>query len=347
MDILSPDTWSLTQSLMVFAACATVIAILGTWITRVVDQLADRTGLGEAVAGAVLLGASTSLAGSVLSVTAAWKGHPELAVSNALGGIAVQTLFLVVADVVYRRANLEHAAASAPNMLQNALLIVLLALILLAPQLPDVSFWGIHPVTPVLFATYLYGIHLVRGAKLAPMWRPSVTRETREDTPDDTDSMPSLPRLSVEFLLLMGGLGMAGWLLEPAASNIALKTGLSQTAVGVLLTAVSTSIPELVTSIAAVRRGALTLAVGGIIGGNAFDTLFTAASDVAYRPGSIYHAVSAEPLMWVALTLVMSGILMMGLLRREEQGIARIGSESAAIVVLYGLGVFLLLSGGD
>ncbi len=93
-----------------------------------VDQLADRTGLGEATAGAVLLGAATSLSGSVLSVTAAYRGHPELAASNALGGIAVQTFFLAIADMVYRRANLEHAAASAPNMMQNGLLIRLLAI---------------------------------------------------------------------------------------------------------------------------------------------------------------------------------------------------------------------------
>jgi len=126
--LINPDTWTLLQSSLVFALCALVIAIAGTRITRVVDQLADSTGLGEATAGAVLLGAATSLAGSVLSVTAAYRGHAELAVSNAPGGIAVQTFFLAIADIVYRRANLEHAAASAPNMMQNGLLIALLAL---------------------------------------------------------------------------------------------------------------------------------------------------------------------------------------------------------------------------
>jgi cation:H+ antiporter len=344
LEILNPENWSLYDSVVIFAICALAIGVLGTRITGVVDQLADRTGLGEAVAGAVLLGASTSLAGSVLSVTAAWNGHPELAVSNALGGIAVQTLFLVVADSCYRRANLEHAAASVPNMLQNALLITLLGLILAAPLLPDVTLWGVHPVTPILLALYIYGIHLVRGAKLYPMWRPSPTRETREDTPDDLSVMASMPRLTVEFLLLMAGLGLAGWTLEPAANNIAAETGLSQTAVGALLTAISTSLPELVTSIAAVRRGALTLAVGGIIGGNAFDTLFTAASDIAYRPGSIYHAMSDSAVLWVALTLLMSSILMMGLIRRQERGLGRIGAESVAIMVIYFLGVVLLLT---
>lgn len=112
-----------------------------------------------------------------------------------------------------------------------------------------------------------------------------------------------------------------------------------------MLTAISTSIPELVTSIAAVRRGALTLAVGGIIGGNAFDTLFTAASDIAYQEGSIYHAMPEASKFWAVLTLLMSGVLMMGLIRRERYGIGQIGTESVVIMLLYVLGVVLLLTG--
>lgn len=344
MPIFSPEEWSLLQSIGVLAACALTIAVVGTRLTRVVDQLADKTGLGEAIAGALLLGAATSLSGIVLSVTAAWKGHPELAISNALGGIAVQTLFLAVADVSYRRANLEHAAASAPNLLQNALLITLLALILLAPSLPEFTLWGVSPVTPVLFGLYIYGIILVKGARQSPMWKPSITDETRSDVPDDSAETPTLTRLVVEFVVLMCVMGLAGWTLEPAATNVAAQTGLGQTAVGVLLTATSTSLPELVTSVAAVRRGALTLAVGGIIGGNAFDTLFTAASDIAYREGSIYHAVSEATIIWITLSLLMTSILMMGLVRRQEQGLAGIGTESVAIIVLYGLGVALVLA---
>ncbi|MYL28000.1 MULTISPECIES: sodium:calcium antiporter [Halomonadaceae] len=345
MSILNPETWTLLQSIVVFSLCALVIAIAGTRITRVVDQLADRTGLGEATAGAVLLGAATSLAGSVLSVTAAYRGHPELAVSNALGGIAVQTFFLAIADMVYRRANLEHAAASAPNMMQNGLLIGLLALILLAPTLPDATVWRIHPITPILIGFYLYGTRLIQGAWESPMWRPSITRDTREDKPEAMNRLPPLARLWTEFLLLMAILGAAGLVLEPAATTISTKAGLSQTIVGVLLTAVSTSIPELVTSVAAVRRGALTLAVGGIIGGNAFDTLFMAASDIAYREGSIYHTMTTDTERWVALTLVMAAILIMGLIRRERYGLGRIGAESLAIMVLYILGVGLMFGG--
>lgn len=104
---------------------------------------------------------------------------------------------------------------------------------------------------------------------------------------------------------------------------------------GGLLTAIVTSLPELVISVAAVRRGALILAVGGIIGGNAFDVLFLAFADFAYLPGSLYHAMGAVNRFTLATTILMTGILLMGLVRRERHGPARIGLESTAILVLY------------
>ena len=103
-----------------FAASAVVIAFAGVHMTRLADMIADRTGLGEAVIGGVLLGASTSLSGTVTSVSAAANGLASLAVSNAIGGICAQTVFLVVADLSYRKVNLEHAAADEKNMLQES-----------------------------------------------------------------------------------------------------------------------------------------------------------------------------------------------------------------------------------
>ncbi|HZY65276.1 MAG TPA: hypothetical protein VFE21_05295 [Rubrobacteraceae bacterium] len=127
--------------------------------------------------------------------------------------------------------------------------------------------------------------------------------------------------------------------------NITEQTDLTATFVGGVLTAVVTSLPELVTSVAAVRRGALTLAVGGIIGGNAFDTIFIAFSDIAYRDGSIYHAISDRQVYLISLTILMTGILLLGLLRREKRSIANIGFESFLVIVLY-VGSFSLLAFG-
>lgn len=331
-------------SVVLFCGCALAIALAGARLARVVDDLADRTGLGEAIAGAVMMGAATSLSGIVLSVTAALRERPELAVSNALGGIAVQTVFLAVADLTYRRANLEHAAASVANLAQCALLVGLMGVVLVGTYSPEVTVLGVHPATPLLLAAYLSGLVLVRSIHALPMWSPARTRETRVDRPKSAAEAPALSRLTVEFLLLALVLGVAGWLTEGAANNIGRATGLSQTAVGVLLASVATSLPELVTTVAAVRRRALQLAVGGIIGGNVFDCLFVAASDVGYRGGSIYHAIPDRTLLWVALVIVMTVVLLLGLIRRQRSGLANIGFESVTLPLIYAGGIALAMT---
>ncbi|QTP59996.1 sodium:calcium antiporter [Billgrantia antri] len=336
---------SLPIAIVLFGICTLVIGIVGTRLAGIVDHLADRTGLGEAMAGAVLLGMVTSLSGIVVSVSSAWTGKPELAMSNALGGIAAQTVFLAFADIVHRRANLEHAAASLGNLIQGGLLLCLLSLLLVGRFAPEWTIWQIHPITPLLFIAYLYGLRLIKISKANPMWRPAKTRETRPDVPEEASNEHSLTFLWLLFLLLGASIGIAGWLLERSATVIAAETGLSQAAVGVLLTSVATSLPELVTTVAAVRQGALTLAVAGIIGGNAFDTLFAAASDVAYRGGSIYHAIPDHVSLWVALAMLMTSVLILGLLFRQEKGPGRIGFESATIIALYLAGLVMLLVG--
>ncbi|MDN3523207.1 sodium:calcium antiporter [Halomonas ramblicola] len=334
---------SLGMALLLFGGCALVIAVAGTRLTGIVDALADRTGLGEAIAGAVLLGMATSLSGLVVSVSAALADRPTLAMSNALGGIAVQTLFLTVADLIHRRANLEHAAASLGNLLQGGLLICLLSLVLVGRFAPDWTLWQVHPVTPLLLIAYLFGLRLVDRSRDNPMWRPAQTRETQPDIPDAQAERRSALRLWGGFALLATLLGVGGWLLERSASVIAEQTGLGQSVVGALMTAVVTSLPELVTSVAAVRRGALTLAVAGIIGGNAFDTLFVAAADIAYRGGSVYHAIPDRVSLWIALSLLMTGILLVGMLHRQRRGPARIGFESVGIIACYLVGALALL----
>ena len=334
---------SLTINIGTFIVAAFVIAVVGTKMTKIADRLADKTGWGEAVVGALFLGGSTSLPGIVTSVTTAAGGHAELSISNALGGIAAQTAFLGLADIVYPKANLEHAAASAANLSQGTLLITLLSLPLLAIATPQVTLWGIHPASFVIPIAYIFGLRLISSARETPMWSPRRTKETRMDEaePDENDRS-SLTSLWLRFGFYALTIGVAGYVVAESGIAIAEKTGISESVVGGLFTAISTSLPELVTSIAAVKQGALTLAVGDIIGGNSFDVLFIAFADFAYRQGSIYHALTQSQSFIIALTILMTGILLLGLLRREKHGIGNIGFESFLILILY-LGGFSLL----
>lgn len=342
-DYLNLSGLPLWTVFLLFGASALVILITGAKLTRVADRLADLTGIGEALFGAVLLGATTSLPGIVTSVYTASAGFAQLSVSNAVGGIAAQTAFLAVADITYRRANLEHAAASIENLVQAALLMTLLALPLLAIAGPEVSVWAIHPASPMLLASYVFGITLVKKSRSAPLWKPHTTRETRLDEPQEARiGGQGLWRLWLLFVLFAVMVAAAGWMVAQTGIAISERTGLSESVVGMLFTAIATSLPELVTAVAAVRQGALTLAVGDIIGGNSFDVLFIALSDVAYRQGSIYHAIADEQSFTIALALLLSGILLLGLLRREKSGIANIGFESFFVLLFYAGSVVLM-----
>jgi cation:H+ antiporter len=345
MDYLGLADWPLWAVVGLFLAAAVVIAIFGARLASVSDRLADLTGLGEAIFGAVLLGGGTSLPGIVTSVVTAWEGYPELSIANAAGGIAAQTTFLAIADMTYRKVNLEHAAASVGNLLQAALLCTLLSIPIIAASGPNLSWFGIHPVSVLLVLGYLGGLRMISNAQKEPSWTAEPTPETRSDEPDEESgdlSGMQVARVWLRFVLLAAITAGAGFVVAQTGVDISERSGLSETVVGALFTAIATSLPELVTSIAAVRQGALTLAVGGVIGGNCFDTLFVAFADFAYRDGSIYHAMTERQVYVLGLSVLLAGILMAGLLRREKRGIGNIGFESFLVLLIYVVGVGLL-----
>lgn len=331
MSPLDPATWPLALLISAFLALTVVILVGGTALTRRADEIAEATGLSAAIIGGMLLGATTSLSGTIVSIVTAFQGDTDLAIGNAIGGIVAQTAFLAVADVLHRRGNLEYEAASISTLMQSMVLIALLSLPLLAMNLPAVTLFAVHPLSPLLLVTYVAAMRLIDRAEQRPMWRPVPVVPERRGA--DVEFPTRAPWLG--FLALVPVAVGAGFALSQVGVALASVTGLSQTAVGAVFTAVVTSLPELVTAVAAVRRGALQLAVSGIIGGNAFDVLFLALSDLAYREGSLYHAFTADHVLLIALSILMTAVLALGMLKRDRFGPARIGFESVLVLALY------------
>lgn len=356
---------SLPMAFGLLAAAAAVIGWAGTRLAGVADELADRTGMGEIIAGALFVGGATSLPGIITSVSTAAQGYAGLSISNAVGGLTVQTAFLAVADLAYRRANLEHAAASVVGLTQGTMLVGLLTLPLLATSSPELTFMGVHPVTPLLFLSYGLGLRLLSTVRGDPMWSPVVTAETQheeveledaaqmgeaadEDQPGDPVNSryhdTSTRALWLLFLLYAGLTAAAGWVVGETSIALVGLTGLGETAVGTVFTAVANSLPELVTAVAAVRVGAVNLAVGDVIGGNSFEVLFLAAADVAWLDGSLYHRFTDQNLFIAVMAILMTAVLLLGMLRRERHGIGGIGFESALVLLLYGVSVTVALT---
>jgi cation:H+ antiporter len=331
----------------VFVASALAIGYAGTKLAGIADQLADRTGMGEIMAGALFVGASTSLPGAITSMVTAAQGYPGLAIGNALGGLTAQTTFLAVADLAYRRANLEHAAASVTGLSQGTLLVSLLTVPLLAAHAPPFTILGVHPASVVLLVSYGLGLRMLARIKDEPMWSPVQTQETRAEIDPEEEAgaeRESTARLWRRFGIHGGVTALAGYMIGEASVALVDQTGLSETAIGTTFAAISNSLPELVTAIAAVRRGAVNLAVGDIIGGNSFEVLFLAAADIFYREGSIYHAFTTANVFTAVVAILMTGVLLLGMLRRERYGVAGIGFESAIVLVLYAGSLVLVFS---
>ncbi len=106
---MHPAGWSLPVLILVLAGSGGVLLAAGVRFTKIVDEIADRTGVGEASAGAVLLGATTSLPWLVM-LAAVWIGALTLAVADIIGGNTFDVLFVAAADVAYRGRSIYHAA---------------------------------------------------------------------------------------------------------------------------------------------------------------------------------------------------------------------------------------------
>jgi cation:H+ antiporter len=350
-----------------FAAATVAVFAVGPRLARVVETIADRLGIGQVLVGAVLLGVVTSLAGLVLTVTAAARGEAELAVANALGGVAAQTFFIAIADLAYRPGTLSSRVPTRQVTLQAAFLLAMLSLIVLALGTADASWWRVHPITPVIVIAYVVGLHLSRRVDQDQRQVLDVGGEPPTDDADtegargglrgkmgELEEEPServralesasMSSLWLRFATFAAVLGGAGFTLAWAGSSIAEQTPLSATSVGVLLTAVATSTPELVTAVAAARAGAIGLAAGDIIGGNVFDTLFVAAADIA-QSGSIFAAAGGSAVPLAGLAMLLNSLLLAGLVR-QGGGTRNVDAESIAIAGVWSVGVIVLVVAG-
>ncbi|RZU33146.1 sodium:calcium antiporter [Blastococcus saxobsidens] len=351
---MTSSPWPLLPSVGVLAAMAVVIVVAGVRLTRVADTLAERTGMGDAIGGALLLGAVTSLPGNVTVLTGALEGDPGFALANPIGGIALQTVWLAIADLLYRRVNLEHAAASLQNVLQSVLLIAMLAIPVVAYATPDLRLGWIHPMTLLIPALYAYGLVLLRRMQREPLWQPVRTDQTADGDGDQSESESegdggdedrderSTARLW-GLLAVMGLVtGVAGWLVGRAGLSVIAEAGLDSGVVGFTLTTAISSLPELVVLLTAVRMGQLTLGVGNIVGGNVYDILMISVADIGYLEGPIYRDAGPTSLVLLGGTLVMTAVLAAGLLVRDRKWI---GFEGVSIPLIYVATVVLAVVG--
>lgn len=325
-----------------FMAASVVIWLAGVRLERAADIIARRTGLGHAFTGVLLLAAATSLPELATTVTAVVVlDNPSLAVHNLVGGVALQTAILVIADAVTRRAGaLTYAAPRFVLLLQGIGLVVLLQVVIAgttARGTPTVSFVSAWLI--LLFVAYVTLMYLVYRNRKRSRWTPTgvdnAAAETNEESVSEESSEPSLTRtwLYVGFLssLVLGG----GWLATETADAMAEHTGLSPEFLGATLLAAATSLPEVSTTVSAARNGRYSVAVSNVFGSNAFDVTLLVLAEVLYFGGTILQHANTSVTFVATIGALMTCIYLWGMLERENRTIFGVGWDSAAAAIVY------------
>lgn len=348
MEFLNFQTYSLWINVAAFAVCAAVVWAAGTRLSRYLDKISRKTGIGHAFVGMLMLGGITSLPEVATVATASYSGNAPLAVNNLLGSVAFNVVLLALADALLGRDALTAVVAKPATLLQGTLNILLLAVVVVAILAGDVAFLGVGAWSAALVPLFVFAVWLSsRYGQPAP-WVPNEQAEREQDTrkksqPGGESSLAALiGKTAVAALAIL----FAGFVLAKTGDAIATKTGLGASLIGLVLVSAATSLPETGSIYAAVRLKRYEMAIGDIFGGNLFNIVLIFLADAVYTGdgGSSLVLNQAGPFEAVAtlLGIVLTCFYLLGLLERKDRTIFRMGYDSLAVIVTYGGGLVLL-----
>ena len=165
---------ALPALLAIFTAGAVAVWIAGIVLADATDLLAERLGLGQALGGLILLAVATNLPEIAITVSAALAHDLSIATSNILGGIAIQTVVLVILDAAMRvRAPLTSQPSSPAPALEGMLVIGVLLVAIMGHQLPSsLARGGLSADAVAIAALWLGGLWLLKRAGGGLPWRP-------------------------------------------------------------------------------------------------------------------------------------------------------------------------------
>ncbi|HEY3475315.1 MAG TPA: hypothetical protein VGK56_11940 [Anaerolineales bacterium] len=329
---------------VIFFCSAALIVLTGSRLSRYGDEIAEFTGLGRLWIGVVLMSTATSLPEVFTTVSAAWLNAPDLAAGNLFGAGMSNMFTLGLIDLMHRQKRVWREAALG-HALTAALAMVLTAFAAFFVLLhANVSHVGVGLGSLTLFVLYVLGMRLVfRQEDMERRQREqAVLIEGISAIRTGVHRRAELHRAIIRFILCALALLVAAPFLAWSANRIAEETGVGATFIGTSLVAITTSLPELVTAVAAVRLGAFDLAVGNLFGSNAFNMAAFLFADLAYREGDLLSSVNSVHALTALWSILMMNIGLMGIIYRAEKRFILIEPDSLLMIISYILGLWLL-----
>jgi cation:H+ antiporter len=333
---------------LVFLVGAGATWAAGIRLASTTDALDARFNLGEELGGILLLALAGTLPEFAVTVSGAARGNLDLAAGNLIGGIAIQTMVLVVCDFASGAERpLSFLVGRLTPVLEALAVILVVAVVLMGALLrPATAIGGVvSPASIVIVALWLASIYVINKARKDPRWtvtmpgsRPGRRPRERATAPPHPRAAASTRRVALEFLgasMITLGAGVA---LEISGNALADRAGVNGVVFGATVLATATALPEISSGIGAVRLGDNALAMGDIFGGNSFQVcLFLVADLVAGTP--VLPAAGRLNSWLAALGILLTGVYATGIIVRPTRTFARLGPDSILAIVLFALGI--------
>ena len=268
--------------LMIIVVCIALLSKGADWMIDGVVDLAERTGLPKIVIGATVVSLGTTLPEAFVSVMAAFMGNPGLALGNGVGSIIADTGLIFGLTCVLAAVPVNRFILNRTGWVQagSATLLVVIAVIALftTETEPMLQRWVGFLFLAMLFA-YMY---------ITYVWARQGSVMVMEG--EEEAAAHELMGIGKCWLLVISGLVMiiaGARVLVPAASEIAVRFGVPDDVIAATMVAFGTSLPELMTAIAAVRKGHPEITVGNIVGADVLNVLFVIGAAAATTPLAI------------------------------------------------------------
>ena len=236
------------------------------WFVDGSSALAFRLGIPQLVIGLTIVAMGTSAPEAAVSITSALKGNEGITVGNVVGSNIMNILLILgIASVI-----VPLAVQKSTRMIEIPYMIaitVLFGVLGYTGEMVTRVEGGILWIAFLIYLGYL-------------LW---MAKKGKEDNEPD-EKQKSLP---VQLLMIPAGLiciVLGSDFVVDGATEIAKVIGISDRIIGLTIVAFGTSLPELVTSIAAARRGNADIAIGNIVGSNVFNILFVAGTSALISP---------------------------------------------------------------
>ncbi len=335
--------------ILMFVGAAMVVWLAGVQLSNSTDVIEARFHLGEELGGLIFLAIATNLPEIAMVVSASLRQTLGIAIGNILGGVAIQTVVLVLLDGIglRGRAALTYEAAALPLVLEGVLVMSVLVVSILGTQLPtSLLFAHVAPGDLLIVVLWLMGLWLINKARKDLPWQekgraPGMARPAHGRHQDKRERWSTTHALIVFATSAMVTL-LAGVVLEECSNVLAAHLGWSGLLFGSTVLAAVTALPEMATGLAAVSINDFSLAFSDIFGGNAFlPVLFLPATLLSGQ--SVLPQAKNTDIYLASLGVLLTAVYIYGLIFRCKRQFLNLGIDSLVVLLLYIVGLFTIV----